>query len=88
MTAFLGIDASLTGRQWVGPTPELDRHAEALAQHTSLPRPLCQTLARLGVAAQDVNGYLKPQLRDLLPDPRGLKDMESAATRLLEAVAA
>ena len=57
-----------------------------MAQATALPRPLCQTLARLGVAAEDTQSYLAPQLRDLLPDPRSLKDMEPAATRFLQAV--
>lgn len=86
MTAFLGITRSLTGRAWVGPSAEVDRQAEAIAQQTALPRPLCQTLARLGVAGADAETYLTPQLRELLPDPRGLLDMETAATRFLQAV--
>ena len=86
MNAFLGIEASLTGRRWVGPSAEIERQAEALLQHTALPRPLCQTLARLGVAADEAAGYLAPRLRDLLPDPRSLKDMEPAAARFLEEV--
>ena len=57
-----------------------------MAQATALPRPLCQTLARLGVTAEESAAYLAPQLRDLLPDPRSLKDMETAATRFLQAV--
>jgi len=57
-----------------------------MAQATALPRPLCQTLARLGVATEESEAYLAPQLRDLLPDPRSLKDMETAATRFLQAV--
>ena len=86
MNAYLGITSSLTGRAWVGPSAEAERLAEAMAQQTALPRPLCQTLARLGVAAEEAQTYLTPQLRDLLPDPRGLKDMETAAVRFLRAV--
>ncbi|MEQ9260943.1 MAG: single-stranded-DNA-specific exonuclease RecJ [Roseovarius sp.] len=85
--AFLGVEASLTGRRWVGPGLEAERQAEALAQATALPRPLCQTLARLGVPPEEAAGYLEPRLRDLLPDPRKLKDMEQAAARFLEEVA-
>ncbi|WP_299851188.1 single-stranded-DNA-specific exonuclease RecJ [uncultured Roseovarius sp.] len=84
--SFLGIETSLTGRRWLGPAPEVERFAEAMAQQTALPAPLCQTLARLEVATGDAQTYLTPQLRDLLPDPRGLKDMERAATRYLQAV--
>ncbi len=85
MDAYLGISSSLNGRRWLGPLPEVARQAEAMAQQTSLPAPLCQTLARLDVSAKDAKTYLTPQLRDLLPDPRGLKDMERAATRFLKA---
>ena len=84
--SFLGVESSLTGRRWVGPTPETDRLAEALVQSAALPRALCQTLARLGVAPEACAGYLEPKLRDLLPDPRRLKDMEKAAARFLEEV--
>jgi len=87
VSAFLGVEASLTGRQWQGPAPEVDRLAEALAQRTALPRALCQTLARLGVPPEEAEAYLHPRLRDLLPDPRRLKDMETAAARFLAEVA-
>ena len=83
--AYLGITQSLSGRRWIGPGPEVERLAEAMAQSTALPRPLCQTLARLGVPETEAETYLAPQLRDLLPDPRSLKDMEVAATRFLQA---
>lgn len=87
MSAYLGVDQSLTGRCWIGPGPETDRQAEALAQAAALPRPLCQTLARLGVPPEDAAAYLAPQLRELLPDPRRLRDMQTAARRWLDAVA-
>ncbi|MDD9726399.1 single-stranded-DNA-specific exonuclease RecJ [Roseovarius sp. SK2] len=84
--SYLGVARSLTGRRWIGPTPDTDRLAEAMAQDTTLPRPLCQTLARLGVTSSDAAAYLDPKLRDLMPDPRSLKDMETAAARFLQAV--
>lgn len=84
--AFLGVEASLTGRRWVGQSVEVDRAAEALAQQTDLPRPVAQVLARRGVDAQDAEAFLAPSLRDLLPDPRSLRDMEKAAARFLQAV--
>ncbi|MEM1129298.1 MAG: single-stranded-DNA-specific exonuclease RecJ [Pseudomonadota bacterium] len=82
---FLGVTRSMTGRRWVGPSAEQNRRAEAIAQAEGLPFPVCQTLARLGVPAEAVPGYMAPKLRDLLPDPRGLKDMERAAARLVQA---
>ncbi|PZX12553.1 single-stranded-DNA-specific exonuclease RecJ [Celeribacter halophilus] len=88
MHDFLNVSASLTGRRWVGPSVERNRLAEALAQQTALPLPLCQTLARRGVAPDDVANFLEPKLKDLLPDPLTLKDMGTAATRFLKAVKA
>ena len=84
--AFLGVSASATGRRWVGPGIEEDRQSEAMAQSTGLPAPLCRTLVRRGVAPTDAEAFLAPTLRDLLPDPRSLKDMEPAAARFLAAL--
>ena len=85
--AFLGVEASATGRRWVGPNGDEDRLAEAMAQDTQLPAPLCRILVRRGVSAQDAAAFLAPTLRDLLPDPRSLKDMDAASARFLNAVA-
>ena len=84
--SFLNVETSLTGRRWVGPLPEQARAAEALTQQTGLPGPLCQILARRGVSSEEADAFLAPALRDLLPDPRSLRDMETAATRFLAAV--
>lgn len=84
--AFLGVERSLSGRRWIGPTIETDRASEAMMQDTGLPGAVCQVLARRGVASGEAQAFLKPQLRDLLPDPRGLKDMQVAAARFLKAV--
>jgi len=84
--AFLDVETSLTGRRWIGPEIEVQRAADAMAQSTTLPQALCQVLARRGVASEDAPMFLSPQLRDLLPDPRTLKDMQTAAARFLQAV--
>ncbi len=86
MSSFLGVDKSITGRRWIGPSPDIGRQAEALEQQSDLPAPLCTVLARRGVAPADAAGFLDPTLRDLLPDPRKLKDMDAAADRVLQAL--
>jgi single-stranded-DNA-specific exonuclease len=85
-SAFLGVERSLSGRRWVGPTGEDDRLAEALVQATGLPDAVCRILARCRVAPGDTAAWLAPSLRDLLPDPRSLRDMETAARRFVAAV--
>ncbi|MDX8347687.1 single-stranded-DNA-specific exonuclease RecJ [Cognatiyoonia sp. IB215446] len=84
--AFLNVSASATGRRWVGPSVEEDRLSEAMAQETGLPGPLCRTLVRRGISAADAPAFLAPTLRDLLPNPHALKDMEKAAARFLRAI--
>ncbi|MDO9527135.1 MAG: single-stranded-DNA-specific exonuclease RecJ [Gemmobacter sp.] len=84
--AVLGVEASATGRRWVGLSSEQDRQAEAIAQTARLPLALARVLARRGVAPDAADAFLAPSLRDLLPDPMTLRDMGAAAERLLHAV--
>ncbi len=84
--SFLGVEQSLTGRRWIGPEAEVERAAEMLVQQAGLPRAVCQVLARRGVPPMEAKGFLDPKLKELLPDPRAMKDMETAATRFLTAV--
>ncbi|PCD76280.1 single-stranded-DNA-specific exonuclease RecJ [Pseudothioclava arenosa] len=85
-SAFLGVEASLNGRRWVGPSPEAERLTEAMVQATALPPALARVLVSRGVAPEDAMGFLEPTLRELLPDPLKLRDMGVAATRFLAAV--
>ena len=86
--AFLNVETSLTGRRWTGPSIEADRLAEAMLQATRLPLAVCHTLVARKVVPSDAISYLAPSLRDLMPDPRSLRDMEPAAARFLAAVTA
>jgi single-stranded-DNA-specific exonuclease len=43
-------------------------------------------LAARGVTPEDAQGFLDPSLRDLLPDPSSLTDMDAAASRIAAAV--
>ncbi|PWK56306.1 single-stranded-DNA-specific exonuclease RecJ [Roseicyclus mahoneyensis] len=83
---FLGVTRSLTGRRWVGPDPETARLAGALEQRAGLEGALAQVLARRGVTPEAAAGFLAPALRDLMPDPRHLKDMDTAAARVIAAL--
>ena len=86
MTAFLNVQNSLTGRRWTAPDPALERGAEALALDSGLPLAVARILSARGVTAPEVPGYLDPKLRDLLPDPLTLRDMDKAAARLVAAL--
>ena len=82
---FLGVGRSLGGRRWVARVCD-DRIALALSQRLGLPEVLGRVLASRGVSLDGAEKYLSPRLRDLLPDPSQLKDMDRAAERLAAAV--
>ncbi|HEY5794395.1 MAG TPA: single-stranded-DNA-specific exonuclease RecJ [Bosea sp. (in: a-proteobacteria)] len=86
--AFLGVTRSVLGRPW---RDRLDAaglgRAEALSQLEGIPDILARLLAGRGVEASEAALYLEPKLRDLLPDPGTLVDMQPAAARLARAVA-
>ncbi len=88
MSAYLNVERSLTGRRWLGPSPEVERQAEAIAQATALPDVLTRVLAARGVLATEAESFLAPSLRDLMPDPSSLKDMDVAAARIFAALQA
>ena len=83
---YLGVSKSLTGKYWTGPDHAVDLAAQALMQNSELPLAMCSVLARLGVEAAEVEGYLNPLIKNFLPDPRGLLDMHKAAARILHAI--
>ena len=83
--AFLGVQRSYTGRRWIQ-SPRDDRRAAAIAQQLGVPEILGRILAARGVGVDAAAAHLSPKLRDHLPDPSRLKDMDLAATRLARAV--
>jgi len=83
---FLGVGHSALGRPW---RDRLDiaclAQAEALAQVEGVPDTLARILAGRGVTSSEALRHLEPKLRDLLPDPSVLRDMDRAAERLAQA---
>jgi len=83
--AFLGVDHSFTGRRWLARDYD-ERMTLALSQRFDLPDMIARSLNARGVGLDDAAGFLDPKLRDLLPDPYVLKEMDRAALRFAEAV--
>ena len=84
---FLGVGSSVLGRTWIERCDAAQGTiALAIAQTHGLPDVLARVLAGRGVGVHDTLGFLNPRLRDLMPDPNVLTDMEAAAARLAEAV--
>jgi len=85
--AFLGVQYSATGRTWRDRLG-MRQNAAALAigQRYGLPELLARVLAGRDVDLDDVESYLDPTVKRLMPDPFSLTDMEQAAVRLADAV--
>ena len=83
----LGVERSALGRTW---RDRLDAagHARALAimqrhAHGDL---LSRVLAGRGVGPDEAQRHLAPALRDLMPDPESLRDMDAAVDKLAAAI--
>jgi single-stranded-DNA-specific exonuclease len=85
--AFLGVEQSVLRRAW---RARLDARGNALAlaiaQQHGLPELLARVLAGRGVAVEEVESFLDPTIRRLMPDPSVLTGMDAAASRIADAV--
>ncbi|OUS08944.1 single-stranded-DNA-specific exonuclease RecJ [Rhodobacterales bacterium 52_120_T64] len=84
--AFLNVETSATGRRWIGPSLDSERLGLAISQATGFPPVLGQILANRNVQPEDAEAYMTPSLRELMPDPSSLIDMDKATERFLQAV--
>lgn len=84
---FLGVRNSATGLAWEHRLSERqDMAALAIAQTHGVSDIVARVLAGRGVTASETPRFLDPTIRDLLPDPTRLTDMEAAASRIADAV--
>jgi len=82
---FLGVERSFLGKRWEERLGD-PRTALALSQRLDLPEIVGRVLAARGVGLDEAERFLEPRLRDYLPDPSRLKDMDAAVQRLVAAV--
>jgi single-stranded-DNA-specific exonuclease len=84
--AFLGVQHSLTGKLW---RDRLDARgvarALAITQRHQLPEMLARVLAGRDVGIDQVDDFLDPTIRKLMPDPFTVTEMEAAAKRIADA---
>ena len=60
--------------------------ALAIAQHHGISDLVARVLAGRGVTVEGAPEFVDPTLRNLMPDPATLPDMESAAGRIADAI--
>jgi len=80
---FLGVDRSVLGQVWRERLDARGRNAAlAIAEGGEMPELVARVLVGRGVAADGAAAFLSPTIRDLMPDPSVMTDMEAAAQRL------
>jgi single-stranded-DNA-specific exonuclease len=84
---FLSVEHSVCGRPW---RDRLDERGTAkalsIAQRHAVPELLARVLAGRNVEAEDVEAFLDPTIKRLMPDPHTLTAMQAAAERIADAV--
>ncbi|HEY2071624.1 MAG TPA: single-stranded-DNA-specific exonuclease RecJ [Rhizomicrobium sp.] len=82
--AAFGVARSFTGRRWTLRETS-DDQARELARGGLSPL-LARLLAARGVSPGEVETLINPTLKQLLPEPLSLKDMDKAVARVREAI--
>ncbi|MFC3051290.1 single-stranded-DNA-specific exonuclease RecJ [Kordiimonas pumila] len=82
---LLGVRCSALGQAWeMRPAPV--RVAEAIAERLGVSYAVGQLMAGRGVSIDDAETFYNPSLKDSMPDPRTLKDMDKATARIIRAL--
>ncbi len=84
---FLGVERSVCGRSWRDRLDERgSARALAMAQRHQIPELLARILSGRGVEVDEVEAFLDPTVRRLMPDPHTVTAMEQASQRLADAM--
>ena len=81
------VERSFLGRSWRLRACD-EGAALAISQQHGIPEVLGRVLAGRGIGPREAAMFLNPRLRDWLPDPSHLHDLDRAADRLADAVLA
>ncbi|MCC9622570.1 single-stranded-DNA-specific exonuclease RecJ [Thalassospira sp. MA62] len=83
----MGVERSVTGKWWREREND-ERLATTISQRFGVPEIVGRVMAARGIGLDDAERFLSPTLRDLMPDPSTLKDMDKAAARIADAIEA
>jgi len=81
--AAFGVARSFSGRRWILKTVDEKIERELLREISPV---LSRLLALRGVTLGEAARYLTPRLKDLLPEPNSLSEMEAAVARVSAAL--
>ena len=85
--AFLDVRRSARGHRWVERlTPRQANVALDIAQTHGIEDVIARVVAARGVSCEDAPAFLQPTIRDLMPDPSVVTDLDRAADRIAGAI--
>ena len=77
--------SSVLGKDWVSKTYN-EESVNFLKDNLNLSEITSKLIAIRKIKVADVNLFLKPKIKNLIPDPFILKDMEKAVSRTVESI--
>ncbi len=83
---FLGVSASARDYIWTDRLKGAVNMATAISQRHDVPEVLGRVLAARDVSLDDVETFLDPSLKALMPDPNCMQDMDKASERIAQAI--
>ena len=89
MGTVLGIESSVGGRRWsqkLKNDNESERLIYTIVQRYGLTEIVARLLIARKVPIDDVERFLNPKVREEMPDPLSLVDMNVAVDRLVKAI--
>ena len=84
---FLGIKRSISDRSWVDRLNDASaRTATAMSQRHGISEIIARILAARSVELDEAEAFLNPTIRELMPDPSAMTDMDALVDRLFAAI--
>ncbi len=84
---FLNVKKSISEKAWVDRlNPEAARLAGAMSSQLGLSEIVARILAGRGIDVDGANNFLNPTIRELMPDPSIMVDMDNVASRITKAI--
>lgn len=83
--AYLGVERSVSGQRWELRAAD-ERDALAFSQRLGVPDIVGRVLSSRGFSLEEAEGFLNPSLKEGMPDPSHLKDMDKAVDRIVHAI--
>ena len=84
---ILGVTKSFGDRTWLENLDVRQQiQATAIAQQHGLPDIIGRILASRNIDLEDVPGFMDPKVKNLMPDPSILRDMDCACERVVTAI--